>query len=112
MRINEAVSKFEHLAARAGFAVLREESPHDFGSSVTRIRNEDAELRLVWDGRDEYLNVQISHGPPKGEKAGWLELWGLKCIAGTIIEPPNVDVTFMSAVEHGVELMSPRRSPQ
>jgi hypothetical protein len=112
MCINEAVSEFEQLVARAGFAVLREESPHDFGSSVTRISNKDAELRLVWDGKDEYLSVQMSHGPPKGEKAGWLELWGLKCIAGTFIESPDADVTFMSAVEYGVELMSPQRSTQ
>lgn len=111
MRINEAVSEFEQLVARAGFAVLREESPLEFGSSVTRIRNEDGELRLVWDGKQEYLNVQISHGPPKGE-AGWLELWGLKCTAGAFIENPDADVTFMSAAEYGVELMSPQRSPR
>ena len=105
MRVSEAISEFQKLAAQSGFAASYDPSPNDFGSSVTRVCRSEAELRLVWDGRDKYLSVQVTHGPLEIEAAGWLELWGAQCAAEAFNEKANENVTFKSAIEYGIELM-------
>lgn len=110
MPVPQAINRFRSLAEVAGFTSSHEGSAQDFCSSVTRIARGDAELRLVWDGRDEYLALQISHGPSRGPQAGWLELFGSKCCSGVLCHSETAEDPFLSAVQYGLELMSPGAS--
>lgn len=106
MSVSQAIAWFNALAAKRGNAPIHQLSPSDFGSSVSRVVRGESELRVVWDGRDEYLAVQISHGPSSGPQ-NWLELFGTMCKGGVIPDATQGEVTFASAVEYGLELTSP-----
>ena len=107
MHVPEAINLFLQAAADAGLAAWSGKAPEDFGSSVTSVGVAGAELRVVWDGRDGYLSVQVSHGPDSASRAGWLTLYGSKCAATLLPEPPSREESFHAAVEYGLELMSP-----
>ncbi len=110
MHVPEAINLFLQAASDAGLAASNGKAPEDLGSSVTSVGGTGAELRVVWDGRDEYLSVQVSHGPVSASPAGWLTLYGSKCAAALLPDPPSPEESFPSAVEYGLELMSPGAS--
>lgn len=104
-----AIAQFLELAEQAGFVVSRGSSSHGFASSTYRIIAEDAELRLVYDGRDQSLALEVNSGPP-GPITGWFELFGCTCADGTIVEPTDPETSFLSSVEYGLELMAGREA--
>jgi hypothetical protein len=106
MTVTQAMALFHSLAAKLGSSPIQE-SPGDFGGAVSRVTCGESELRVVWDGKNECLLLQISHGPSSGPQAGWLELFGAKCRGGKLPEVEPGEVTFGSAVGYGFELMSP-----
>jgi hypothetical protein len=107
MSVTQAIDMFCSLATKSGSLPIQESSSGDFGSSVARVVRGESELRVVWHGKDEYLLIQISHGPSSGPQAGWLELFGARCRGGTLPEVEPGEVTFGSSVEYGLELVSP-----
>ena len=108
--VKTAINLFCDLAAAAGFNVLHEPSQQHFGSSVTWINNGEAQLRLVWDGKAEFLFLQVSHGLAGASQSDWLELFGSKCICGSFRDPEQPEVRFLRSVEYGLELMHPGAS--
>jgi hypothetical protein len=84
-----------------------ESHPQAFGSRIARSLRQAAELRLVWDEKDEHLSLQISHGPSVSHQAGWLELFAAKCPGGVLVEAGESSAGLVSSIEYGVELMSP-----
>ena len=74
--------------------------------SVTASRNGGA-LRLVWTAIDRALILEISHGPPDGARAGWLELYRGTSVDAHL-ESGSPDVDFMSALEYGFDLLFPQ----
>ena len=112
MHVSEAINFFLQAAAQAGLAARSEQSPEAFGSSITSVVVGGAELRLVWEGRDEHLSVQVTHGPNGAPMAGWLTLYGSACSSTLLPEPRSHEESIHSAVEYGLELMSPsKRAP-
>jgi hypothetical protein len=107
--VDLAFDLFTRVACSAGHQVIAESHPEAFGSRLLSVRRNGAELRLVWDGKDGYLSVQISHGPSSGERAGWIDLYGETCSNGLLPDSPAPEREFLGSVEHGLDLMDPRR---
>lgn len=107
LTFDDAVDQFRELAEARGFDVRHEPSPLNLGGSVTLLRKGNAQLRLVWDGGEELLLLQISHGPMDGPQAGWLEIFSTKCVRGSFRDPDSPEVRFFDSVEYGLELMLP-----
>ena len=63
-------------------------------------------LRLGWRDEDKWLELAVSHGPPSGRIAAWLDLYRTTVTADELT--PDHDVTFVDAVTHGLELLRPR----
>jgi hypothetical protein len=103
----DILESFGRAANSARLAIQVESYQECFGSWLARATSAEAELRLVWDGKDEHLSLQISHGPP-GQHAGWLELFAAACPCGVLAEPEQSDPGFHESVAYGVQLMSPR----
>lgn len=108
--VERAINQFRELATAAGFDVLHEPSPEHFGSSIIYLNQGNAQLRLIWNGKDEYLSLQLSHGPTEASWSDWLELFGTKCIFGSFRDSESPEVNFLSSVEYGLELMLPGNS--
>jgi len=104
VHVAEAIRQFRDLAMAAGFEVLHDSLPL---GSVTSCAEAEAQLRLVWDGNDEYLYLQVSHGVPKAPSSGWLDLFSSKCIGGAFRDPELPEVSFLASVEYGLDLMLP-----
>ncbi|WP_139326772.1 hypothetical protein [Pseudomonas flexibilis] len=104
VRVAEAIRQFRDLAMAAGFEVLHESFPL---GSVTYCAEAEALLRLVWDGKDEYLYLQVSHGVLKAPPSGWLDLFSSKCIGGAFRDPELPEVRFLASVGYGLDLMLP-----
>jgi len=65
---------------------------------------DNAALRLVWALADQTLTLYISHGPPSGAIAGWLDLYRAVLRDGTL-HSDQTDFTFESAISYGLDLM-------
>ncbi len=104
--MDEVVESFSRLAVAAGLTVDKEFHPEAFGSRLVRATRDSAELRLLWDGKEKYLSLEISHGPPTGEIAGWLELFRATCECDLVPAATEQSETIWEAVEYGIELMS------
>ncbi len=82
--------------------------PEAFGGRVSTLQHRGAGLRLVWDGKEGLLILQITHGPLEGPIA-WLDLY--KAVwSGDQLVPDQADFSFESAVEYGLDLFAPEHS--
>jgi len=104
--MTQLADAFEHFARTAKISGLTtaEETPQ--GTRLSRVERDGAELRLRWEAEDEFLSLQISHGPAS-QRAGWLDLYSAKCPHGQLPESADAGVSFESSVEYGIELMAP-----
>lgn len=104
--VEDAFERFRADTLARGLSDLTDIAhPEVFGSRVSTLTRETAALRLVWDGKDETLTLEITHGPPGGP-AGWLNLYLALRSSGELV-PDQRDFSFESAVEYGLDLMNP-----
>ena len=66
----------------------------------------DGGFRLVFDGRDSMLTLEISHGPP-GARAGWLDLYSAHCANNEFADNEGENLGFEETVAYGIELFAP-----
>jgi hypothetical protein len=107
MKIEDAFQLFRSRLSKAGIGV-----PHDrsrsgaFGTRYSEIILYDGKFRLVFNGRDSMLTLDISHGPP-GARAGWLDLYRAKCTKDEFLEADGKNLSFEQAVVYGIEVLAP-----
>jgi len=109
LTVEGAFDQFRILVEALGFDVRHESSPT---SSTTSVVVGSAQLRLVWDSKEEFLLLQISHGPPDRPQLAWLELFRTKVAGDLFRESDLPEVSFVSSVEYGLELMLPTKSSE
>ncbi|OEY99798.1 MULTISPECIES: hypothetical protein [Stenotrophomonas] len=107
LTVEGAFDQFRRLVEAQGFDVRHEKSPT---SSTTSLVVGSAQLRLVWAGKEELLFLQISQGPPDRPQLAWLELFRSKLAGDSFREADLPEINFVSSVEYGLELMTPRKS--
>lgn len=112
LTVEDAVHEFRELAEAKGLDVRHEPSRTGATGSTAWLRIGNAQLRLAWGGEEEFLLLQISHGPPDGPQSGWLELFRSKCTRGSFPDADLPEVSFSSSVQYGLELMLPRMSSE
>jgi hypothetical protein len=105
--VDQAFETFERSAAAARLRVVSEAHQRAFGSRLTLAARGKAELRLVWDGKEQYLSLEITHGRDTGTRAGWLQLYGATCLRCYLPTIEEVIAEFDSAIEYGITLLSP-----
>ena len=99
---------FRRFADGANGLVLSEPHVDSFGSTVVRVINQHAQLKLVWSGKDEQLSLQITHGPSEVmQSAGWLELDSALCPDGRIAVVDDEAPDFSDSSAYGFELLFP-----
>jgi hypothetical protein len=103
--VAEAFDVFRRHAAQSVGAVAEASYPEAFVGRVVTVTQPGAALRLVWDGKDERLSLEITHGPDENDLS-WLDLFSASCPKGvlTALEP---GFDFGSAVEYGFVLLTP-----
>lgn len=106
MSIAEVFDFFERLARSCGLRVESEPHSTAFGKRLTRALRGSDELRLVWDGRDELLSLEVSHGPSAGPRAGWHVLCSAPCPGAVLVDVAD-GPSCMTCIEYGCELMLP-----
>lgn len=109
--VDQAFELFRRASQQADLSVTMESHPHAFGSRLLCASGHGAELRLVWDGKESHLSLEISHGPPSGASAGWLTLYDEVCGNGSLPESSGNGSSFPAALEYGLELMRPGGEP-
>jgi len=82
------------------------EHPEAFGSRYSEITRNGASARLVFDGRDYSLVLEITHGPINGPIC-WLDLYRVSTSDGVLDEPDDGHEPFGSCVEYAIELLNP-----
>lgn len=97
---------FEHFVRAVETSGLTVSEDSAAGSRLARVGHDGAELRLDWDEQDEFLSLQLSHGP-ESQQAGWLELYAAECRGGELQKSTDPSMSFESSVEYGLELMCP-----
>ena len=106
MTIDEAFRYFRSRLLETKIGVPNEQShPEAFGSRLSEIELYDGEIRLVFDGKDSTLTLEISHGPP-GARAGWLDLYSAHCVNNGFPESEG-DLGFKESIAYGIELLVP-----
>lgn len=106
MTIDEAFRYFRSLLSETKIGVPDEKShPEAFGSRCSELELYDAGFRLVFDGRDSVLTLEISHGPP-GARAGWLDLYSAHCANNEFEETDDQNLGFKETIGYGLELLA------
>ena len=99
---------FRRFAECANGLVLSEPNVDSFGSTAVRAANQQAQLKLVWNGRDEQLSLHITHGPSDtSQSAGWLELDSAFCPEGRIAAAIDEAPDFSDSIAYGFDLLFP-----
>lgn len=107
MTIDEAFRHFRSRLKEAAIGVPNEQShPEAFGSRYSEIELYDGGFRLVFDGRDSMLTLEISHGPP-GARSGWLDLYTARCANNEFAAAQDENLGFEESVAYGIELFAP-----
>jgi hypothetical protein len=107
MTIDEAFRYFRSRLLESGIGVPNERSHQEaFGSRYSEIELYDGGFRLVFDGRDSMLTLEISHGPP-GARAGWLDLFSAHCANSEFAGNEGENLGFEETVAYGIELLAP-----
>jgi len=71
--------------------------------TMTAHRN-GAALRLVWTVQTQVLTVEVSHGPPNGPIAGWIDLYRAQ-LGDAGLLPDQTDFNLESATTYGLDLL-------
>jgi hypothetical protein len=79
LSVSQAFELFQEVAEAAGLPTTLESHARTFGSRVMRANSPFAELRLVWDGKEGYLSLEVDHGCEAGKRAGWVGLFAESC---------------------------------
>ena len=109
MTVEAAFQLFRSRAEARGLSDFDERSdPASFGSRYITARQAGGALRLVWDGKEGALTLEITHGPPGGPTS-WLGLFRARGRSGEGVPAQDGDVSFDDAVDHGLDLMQPDR---
>ncbi len=107
MTIDKAFRYFRSRLLKTGIGVPKERSrPEAFGSRCSEIELYDGEFRLVFDGRDSMLTLEISHGPP-GARGGWLDIYSAHCANNEFAENEDENLGFEESVAYGVAVVAP-----
>lgn len=107
MTIDEAFRYFRARLSETGIGVPNERShPGAFGNRCSEIELYDGGFRLVFDGRDSMLTLEISYGPP-GARPGWLDLFSTRCANNEFAENKSENLGFRESIAYGVELFAP-----
>jgi hypothetical protein len=109
MKIDEIFQQFRasienHCKDDSRCLIKEENHPNAFGSRVTILSICEASLRLVWDGKDYCLRLEITHGP-MDKKQSWIDLFeshGSPDHAGSRDKTGSLD----SAISYGLDLMN------
>ncbi len=107
--VEDAFELFSRLSSEAALTVDGSFQPEAFGNRIVTAARDRAKLRLLWDEKQRYLSLEISHGPASGEQVSYIELFGATCEDGFV--PPEIESAegVRDAVEYGIELMSGQR---
>ena len=106
MTIDEAFRYFRSRLLEAKTGAPNEQShPEVFGSRFSEIDLYDGAIRLVFDGRDSTLTLEISHGPP-GARADWLDIYSAHCVNNEFAQSEG-DLGFKASIAYGIELFAP-----
>jgi hypothetical protein len=109
MTIEAAFQLFRSCVEMRGLSDIDEcFDPASFGSRHITVRRAGGALRLVWDGKESTLTIEITHGPPGGPTF-WLDLFHARGCNEENIPAWNGDISFRDAVAYGIELMQPSR---
>ncbi|MEM6287697.1 MAG: hypothetical protein AAF845_11115 [Bacteroidota bacterium] len=104
MTVDDAFLLFRAAAASAGFPEVDERvHPEHFGSRVSTLNQDSTGLRLVWDGKEQFLRLEVTHGP--GDSVQWLDLYQASQSRNRLHADQD-DFTFADAVEHGLDLLA------
>lgn len=107
IQVDVAFASFNEVAHRYRLGVQSESRPKAPARRVESVSRDDATLRLVWDGEEQHLSLEISHGPPSGPQAGWLQLFTATLPDGEFAPANETNDELLDAIEHGFELMTP-----
>ena len=106
MTVDEAFRYFSTRLLETEIGVPNELShPEAFGSRCSEIELYDGEIRLVFDGRDSMLTLEISPGPP-GARADWLDLYSAHCANNEFAQNESEDLRFEESVAYVLELFA------
>jgi hypothetical protein len=108
--VDQAFELFSILSKKYGLLSKVEYYPECFGNKLFQVKRDGARLRLVWDGENEHLKLEISHGLSAQEQFFWLDLYETECADGVLPETEDKDISFQGAVEYGLELMHTNNS--
>ena len=107
MTVDEAFAEFRarslSIAKREPDEQVSSDSP-EVRISALASQSGDAGLRLVFNDDAGVITLEISHGPPEGGVAGWMNLFQASVVETELVTTSEV-VTFDSAVDYGLELM-------
>lgn len=110
MNVEQAFELFSILSERCGLFGKVEYYPECFGNKLFQVERDGAKLRLIWDGKNEHLKLEISHGLSAQEQFFWLDIYGAECAGDVLPETEDKDISFQGAVEYGLELMHTNNS--
>ncbi len=101
LTLAHAFKLFADCAEQFAMTVISTSHASQFGSHLSQVNRGGGTLRLVWDGKDEYLSLEVSHGPTLSEPAGWVTLFGEDCPGGSVPGPSAPDTDLESALRYG-----------
>jgi len=109
MILDEAFYHFRQRLVESGVGEPKEELyPELSGRRCSEIEVDHAVLRLVFDGRDESLILEISQGPDASEAEGWLDLYRASFGEGRLVIDRFEGPDLADCIDYGIELLSPK----
>ena len=111
MTVDQAFALFESSARARGLAFPATTAESGAGADRAVVLERDgAGLRLTWDEEAGRLSLDVTHGPPNGPPAGWLDLYRAARLSGHL-RADQSDFDFADAVDHGLSLFAPNAQP-
>ena len=103
--VADAIDTFHKKATDAGLAQtsVAGESKKEH---IWHALRHGAGIRLIWRETNEDLSLDISHGPPTGDIAGWLNLYAKRYSGGHIPPQETEEDSFGEALDYALELMT------
>ena len=107
MTVDQAFEHFESSARAHGLLVPAGDGGlGTVGDRLVELERDGASIRLVWDEGAGLLSLDITHGPPDGPPAGWLDLYRAVRVSDHL-QLDQGDFDFEEAVDHGLSLFAP-----
>ncbi|HQR67544.1 MAG TPA: hypothetical protein PLB02_09130 [Thermoanaerobaculia bacterium] len=106
--VKDAFELFRERVLTRGLTDLtQEEHPKEFGHRLLMASRSGASLRLTWDGKEERLVLEITHGTQTS--SWWLDLFSAHCPGGLVPAAPPENPGFAESLDHGLDLLTPER---